>query len=113
MHQWTRSLVQAARPGLLSPREVDAINAAFDAHKHTLAGFGAPNERSGDFTGKPLEGTQGCFRHWSGMLTWPQPWCQPFRDLLCHPKLVPVLNTLLGRGWKLDHGADSIQSEPG
>eukprot|EP01049_Picozoa_sp_SAG25_P015688 SAG25_NODE_3286_length_1144_cov_87.281340_1_plen_209_part_01 len=99
--------------GLLSDEEVAAINAAFDAHRHTLGEFGPPNQLSGDFTGKPLEGTQGCFRHWSGMLTWPQPHCQPFRHLLCHPRLIPALNSLLGRGWKLDHGADSIQAEAG
>ena len=33
------------------------------------------------------------------MLTWQQPHCQPFRDLLAHPKLVKYMNTMMGRGW--------------
>ncbi len=33
-----------------------------------------------------------------GMLGWPLPHSQPFRDLLAHPKLVPYLNTILP--WK-------------
>ena len=37
------------------------------------------------------------------MLTWPHPHCQPFRDLLAHKKLLPYLNTMLGRGWHSDH----------
>ena len=37
------------------------------------------------------------------MLTWEHPHCQPFRDLLAHPKIIPYMNTFFGRGWKLDH----------
>ena len=37
------------------------------------------------------------------MLTWEQPHCQPFRDLLAHPKMIPYMNTFFGRGWKMDH----------
>jgi hypothetical protein len=39
-----------------------------------------------------------------GQLSWPQPHCEPFRELLCHPRLQPVLNTILGPGYRLDHG---------
>ena len=39
-----------------------------------------------------------------GQLEWPQPHCEPFRVLLCHPRLQPVLDTVLGRGYRLDHG---------
>ena len=48
-----------------------------------------------------------------GMLTWGQPWCQPFRDLLAHPKLVPYLNTMFGRGWKMDHSPFLLASTAG
>lgn len=37
------------------------------------------------------------------MLTWEQPHCQSFRNLLAHSKLIPYMNTFFGRGWKLDH----------
>ena len=32
------------------------------------------------------------------MLTWEQPWCQPFRDLMAHPKAIPYLNSREGCG---------------
>ena len=47
------------------------------------------------------------------MLTWEQPWCQPFRDMLAHPKVIPYLNTLLGRSWKLDQGVDLLNPVEG
>lgn len=34
-----------------------------------------------------------------------RPHCQPFRDLLAHAKVVPYLDEILGRGWRLD-GSD-------
>jgi hypothetical protein len=40
----------------------------------------------------------------SGQLSWPQPHCEPFREFLCHRRLQPVLNTILGHGYRLDHG---------
>ena len=48
-----------------------------------------------------------------GMLTWEQPWCQPFRELLAHPKVVPYLNTMFGRGWKMDHSPFLLASTAG
>lgn len=38
-----------------------------------------------------------------GMLGWPKPYSQPFRDLLAHRKLVPYLNAILGPGFRMDH----------
>ena len=49
----------------------------------------------------------------NSMLTWGQPSCQPFRDLLVPRKLIPHLNTMLGRGWKVDRGFDVVRSERG
>ncbi len=37
------------------------------------------------------------------MLTWPKPWCDPFRNLLAHPVIVPYLVELLRDGFRLDH----------
>ena len=69
-------------------------------------------EHTSRAVGPELEGTH-LRGHISGMLTWEHPWCQPFRDLLAHPKLIPYLNTLLGRGWKLDHSPDILTSTAG
>jgi len=38
-----------------------------------------------------------------GMLTWPKPWCEPFRALLDHPSVVPHLLEVLRDGFRLDH----------
>ena len=35
---------------------------------------------------------------------WAQPHCEAFRSLLVHPAIVPVLNTILGQGFRLDAG---------
>jgi len=74
-------------PAFLSEGEVAALNASFDANW----------ERRGDCHQTPA------YDEFGGMLTWEQPHCQPFRDLLAHPKLVKYLNTMMGRGWRLDH----------
>jgi hypothetical protein len=38
-----------------------------------------------------------------GMLYWPSPHCDLFRNVLAHPRLLPVMHTLLGQGYRLDH----------
>ncbi|MEE3215856.1 MAG: phytanoyl-CoA dioxygenase family protein, partial [Pseudomonadota bacterium] len=63
-------------------------------------------------TSPVLEGTHKR-GHVGGMLTWEHPWCEPWRELLAHPKLIPYLNTLFGRGWKLDHMPDVLTSTKG
>ena len=99
--------------GFLSTVEVKALNESLDANLDKRGEYGEPNVLSGQWQGKPLEGRFSPFRHYSGMLTWQPPWCQPFRDLLAHPKLIPYLNALMGRGWKLDHGVDVLNSTAG
>ncbi len=55
------------------------------------------------------------------ILTWPGPWCQPFRDLLAHPRILPYLTELLREGLRLDHvygivmtkGAEGLQLHGG
>lgn len=84
-------------PGLLDRQEVDALNRALDAN--------ADRRRDDDedlvqestaLAGAPRRG-------YRGMLEWPRPWCEPFRRLIAHPRLVPYLDGTLGRGWHLDH----------
>ena len=39
----------------------------------------------------------------SGMLGWEAPYCDPFRKILTHPKLIPYLLQLCGKGNRMDH----------
>ena len=82
----------------LSAEEVRALNEAVDANVDEEAEDFFPQEAQygGGMDGQFYKGTA------DGMLTWEQPWCQPFRDMLAHPKLIPYLNTFFGRGWRLD-----------
>lgn len=77
-------------PAFLSVEELKAINDAFDANWHLRRVGAEATKRQG-------------LDQFYGMLEWQQPHCQIFRDLLAHPKLVPYLNTMFGRGWKADH----------
>ncbi|MCY4603877.1 MAG: hypothetical protein OXE49_06550, partial [Gemmatimonadetes bacterium] len=48
-----------------------------------------------------------------GLLELPRPFCEPFREMLAHPKTIPHLNTILGEGWRLDHGPGLIAMDKG
>ena len=43
----------------------------------------------------------------------PSPFCDPFRSMLAHPSTTPHLNTILGEGWRLDHGPGLIAMDQG
>lgn len=53
-------------------------------------------------TGSPLDAS-GPRLDMGGMLFWEQPHCEVFRNMLCHPKLVPYITELCGMGYRLDH----------
>ena len=80
----------------LLPEQVEALNDALDANRDKR------KDDTASSTSAALKGTQlrGLYE---GMLSWDQPWCQPFREVLANPRIIPYLNTLLGRGWKMDH----------
>ena len=85
--------------GVLSPAEVERCNAAIDKH----ADHFFQTERTLEGASKTLGGTNK--QKWmEGMLAWEQPYCEPFCELLIHPRIQPYLNTLLGRNYRLDHG---------
>jgi ectoine hydroxylase-related dioxygenase (phytanoyl-CoA dioxygenase family) len=94
-------------PDFLTSEEVDRLNAAFDANRDKMT-----EDRNSNSGGSPaLEGhKRGYF---DGMLTWEKPWCEPFRDLLVHPKIIPNLDTLHGRGWRMDHSPFALFSNKG
>ena len=93
----------------LTPAEVQTLNEAVDANLDKR--FERDPRRQGN--GRFDQGEFASFFHQMGALTWDQPWCQPFRDLLAHPKVIPYLNTLMGRGWKLDHEVEVMTATAG
>src|SRR5712692_11760324 len=84
--------------GFLTTEEVGRLNEAIDANREKMT------EHEGSYLGnsKTLggESKRGVL---SGMLEWEHPWCEPFRELLAHPKTIQYLDTMHGRGWRLDH----------
>ena len=80
----------------LAPEQVAALNEALDAN-HDKREEDVVTAASEALKGKRYRGL------YEGMLTWDRPWCLPFREVLANPRIIPYLNTLLGRGWKLDH----------
>ena len=85
-------------PEFLTPAEVARLNAGIDANREKMT------EHEGSYLGESKtlvgEAKRGVL---SGMMEWAHPWCEPFRELLAHPKAIPYLNTMHGRGWRLDH----------
>ncbi len=82
---------------VLSPDELAAANAAVDLHAERIQL--RPNDLARDsssLTGDKGRGDLG------GMLTWDKPHCDPFRDMMVHPKLTPYLEYLLGPGFRLE-----------
>ena len=84
----------------LTPEEVARLNEAFDANQEKRGEDG--NSNTGGSPALAGERKRGIF---TGMLTWEHPWCEPFRELLAHPKAIPYLNAMLGRGWSGIHWA--------
>ena len=93
----------------LNADEVRALNDAVDANVLPMEEYEwtGPNQYAGGMDG------DYSIRTASGMLTWEKPWCQPFRDLMAHPKAIPYLNSLFGRGWRLEGGPSMIMARKG
>ncbi len=84
---------------VLSPDEVAELNEAIDA-KHDLV---VPDGSRGIGESTTLAGTRPR-EILGGMLEWEHPHCDPFRRLLADARLRPYYNSILGPGWRLDHG---------
>ena len=48
-----------------------------------------------------------------GLLELAPPWCDPFRLMLAHAKIVPYLNQILGQGFRLDHHPSLLSMDKG
>jgi len=89
--------------GALTAEEVKAANAAIDAHSGDIKERleeGVRNTKAGS----PLAGDgQNGRRDLGGLLSWKKPHCDPFREWLAHPKLIPYITDLCGQGYRMDH----------
>lgn len=92
----------------LTQGEVKLLNEAIDANEDRIA-----DDANVNLAGSRNLAGSGRRRMLSGLLTLPHPWCDPFRDLLAHPKLLRYLNTMLGPGWRMDHSPTVFIAEPG
>jgi hypothetical protein len=97
--------------GVLTPDQIAAGNNAIDHFEEQIS------TRSVDEGGlargsAALSGARGR-RELGGMLGWPAPHRQPFRELLVHPVVVSRLNEMCGRGFRLDHGPLFIGARAG
>lgn len=94
---------------VLTSVEVAALNEAIDGRAEEIRARDA-----GSLSGcsSALEGSSGR-QELTGMLGWPSPQRELFRDLLVHPVVVSRLNNFSGRGFRLDHGPLLIQADAG
>ncbi|MEE2657631.1 MAG: phytanoyl-CoA dioxygenase family protein [Candidatus Latescibacterota bacterium] len=95
---------------VLSPDEIALANEAIDHHADGI------RERVEEFSlsgeSKTMTGTTGR-GDLGGMLSWEKPWCEPFRAMLVHPRIVPYLNTIVGQGFRMDHNCGLITMHEG
>ncbi len=93
---------------VLSEEHLEVANAAIDASELTQSA-----EYFGDSVA--LKGQNSSTRLGSNgnLLELPKPFSDPFREMLAHPKTIPHLNTILGEGWRLDHGPGLIAMDKG
>jgi len=87
--------------GVFSAEEVAAANAAIDSHAAKMMPRDAEALRNAR-AATPFS-AQGPRLDMGGMLQWPKPDCEFFRNVLTHPRLVPYYTALCGEGYRLDH----------
>jgi ectoine hydroxylase-related dioxygenase (phytanoyl-CoA dioxygenase family) len=103
-------------PEVLSADEVKRTNELVDAQLEN--GRLEFRERSEEMnlTGgsSAMEGTS---RRLDGIgqnpLGWDRPYCEPFRDMIAHPKITPYLDVIVGKGFRLDAGPSLMGTDPG
>lgn len=90
---------------ILSPDQVQALNDAID-HNHDRVRLREGEQRLSGVAGQhggtasaAMEGAHGR-GDIGGILNWPKPWCQPFRDLLSHLPTMHYMLELIGNGFR-------------
>ena len=95
---------------VLTPDEVAFANEAIDRHEDQ--GRTRPRDQALDGGSPALTGDKGR-GEMGNMLNWEEPWCNPFREMLAHPRIVPYLNQILGKGFRMDHHMFLLSMEKG
>lgn len=85
---------------VLTKDELAIANEGIDRHLHE--GRYRPEEQSRAKDAPALKGEHGR-GELRGMFEWEEPYCNVFRDMLAHPRIVPYLNEILGKGFRVDH----------
>lgn len=77
---------------ILTGDRVRAMNDAIDANR------GSSPDRSEPGLSQGAEALVGKYGrgHFGGCLDWPEPWCQPFRDLMVQPAVLRYMISLIG-----------------
>ena len=93
---------------VLSKEQLEVANAAIDSMELAQSPeyFGESAALKGENSSTRLGNT-------AGLLEMEKPFCEPFREMLAHPKTIPHLNTIHGEGWRLDHGPGLIAMDKG
>lgn len=93
---------------VVSPDQLKLANEAIDSLELSQSPeyFGDSQALKGENSSTRLGST-------TGLLDLSKPHCDPFREMLAHPKTTPHLNTILGEGWRLDHGPGLIAMNKG
>ncbi len=94
---------------VLTHAEVAAANAAIEHHADLIS-----NRETGlSGNAAKLKGGEGRGEFSQNPLTFQHPWCDPFRRMFTHPRLIDVFNEVLGPGFRLDHGPGLIRMQRG
>ncbi|HIG17352.1 MAG TPA: hypothetical protein EYQ31_08705 [Candidatus Handelsmanbacteria bacterium] len=93
---------------VLSKQQLELANAAIDSLELTQS-----PEYFGESTALKGENRSTRLSSSGSLLELPKPSCDPFREMLAHPNTIPHLNTILGEGWRLDHGPGLIAMDKG
>jgi ectoine hydroxylase-related dioxygenase (phytanoyl-CoA dioxygenase family) len=96
---------------LLTGEELTACNEALDRNQDLIRP--RPREQSLSGTSTALQGEEGRLEITRSLLRLEKPWCEPFRGLLAHQRIVPYLTELIGPGFRLDHGPVLIGGRQG
>ena len=98
--------------GLLSSDEVVRCNEYIE---HQIDAGIAEFKEGADLSGgsPAMAGTSSRLGLNSDILVWERPYCEPFRDLIAHPRLAPYLETILEAGFRVDAGPAIMATDPG
>ena len=94
----------------LTQEAVATANQAIDQERDKIRL--RPRDQRMDGDSEHLRGEHGR-DELGGLLELDPPWCDLFRLMLAHPKIVPYLSQILGQGFRLDHHPSCCQRTRG